>query len=133
MKINRSVRVWFLVHFMVDYIAAIPLFLFPFETLAFLGWRVIDPITARVVAAAFLAIGGVSFAARNADEKTYYHLLVLKIIWSVMATAALIMIVLQGSAPWGVWVSMVFFMLFGSAWGYYWLKLRRFTERRIIL
>lgn len=133
MKTNRSLRAWFMLHFIVDYVVAVPLFLFPFETLTFLGWQVIDPISARVVSAAFFAVGGISYASRNADEKTYYHLLILKIVWSISATAALVIAVLQGGASWGVWAAMILFILFGSVWIYFWLKLRYFSGIRINL
>ena len=59
-KVPKSLRVWFIIHFFADYIAAIPIFLFPNQILMLFGWKVIDPIAVRLVAAAFFAIGGAS-------------------------------------------------------------------------
>lgn len=123
MKISWSLRIWFLVHFLVDYIVAIPLFLFPLQTLSFLGWHTIDPLATRIVAAALLAIGGVSLVARGADHNAYRYLLTLKIIWSFAATAALVIAAAERDAPWGVWIAITAFLFFGSLWIYYRVKL----------
>lgn len=123
MEINWSLRVWFLAHFLVDYIAAIPLFLFPHQTLSFLGWGVIDPLATRVVAAALFAIGGISLVVRNADQNIYRYLLTFKIVWSFTATIAFVGAIIQGNAPWGIWAAVIVFAFFGSVWIYYRLRL----------
>lgn len=120
---NRSLRVWFWVHFLVDYIVAIPLFLFPLQTLSFLGWGTIDPFATRVVAAALFAIGGISLAVRNADQNIYRYLLTFKIVWSFTATISFVSAIIQGGAPWGIWAAMIVFAFFGSVWIYYRLRL----------
>ena len=45
-------RVFFMIHFFVDIVFAIPLFFIPIRFLEFAGWTTVDPVTARLVAAA---------------------------------------------------------------------------------
>ncbi len=52
--IPRSLRIWFIVHFVVDISFAIPLFISPLWFLDILGWKTVDPIAARMVAIALL-------------------------------------------------------------------------------
>lgn len=123
MKTNWSLRVWFLVHFLADYTVAIFFFLFPHQTLSFLGWDTIDPLATRVVAAALFAIGSISLAVRNADKNIYRYLLTFKIIWSLAAIISFVSAIIQGGAPWGIWAAMIVFAFFGSVWTYYRLRL----------
>ena len=118
-KIPISLRNWFFVHFLVDYIFAIPLFLFPQQTLAFFGWGVIDQITTRLVAAALLGIGGVSLVARKSDAVVYKHLLIMKIIWSLSVVAGILLSAATGAVPPFIWAVLAIFVLFASIWIYY--------------
>ena len=56
-----------------------------------LGWQSVDAVAARIIAAAFMAIGGTSFLLRNASLEVYRALLLLKIIWSSMALVAILL------------------------------------------
>lgn len=49
-----SLGTWFVIHFIVDVVFAIPLFLFPQEFLALFNWRSVNPLAARLVAAAYI-------------------------------------------------------------------------------
>jgi hypothetical protein len=118
MKLPNSLRTWFKIHFIIDYIIAIPLFLFPSYILALFSLDALDPLFARVVAAALFAIGGVSLLHNNASKEFYKAMLDLKIIWSSFAIIAFIISLVQGYN-----LSLCFFLglfvLFNIVWIYY--------------
>lgn len=116
--IPESLRSWFLIHFIVDYIVATPLFLWPVQTLAILGLEGADPFMPRLVAAALFAIGGISFLVRNASRDVYRHLLTLKIIWSVTAIIGILFSYIQTGNFTLLIVAFVFGM-FSIVWMYY--------------
>ncbi len=82
MKVPSALKIWFVIHFVVLIIFAIPLFIFPREFLELLGWHSIDPFATRLVAAALFGIGIESLLCRNANIETYKNMLNLKLIWS---------------------------------------------------
>ena len=122
-QLPSSLRTWFVIHFVVDYLFAIPLFIAPRWFLSFFGFTIIDPVTARLVAAALFAVGGISLLSRNESVGTYKALLKLKIIWSVSAIAGLLVSLWQG-APVLLWLIALVFGLFCGIWSYYFWKLR---------
>jgi len=122
-QIPSSLRAWFVLHFMVDYLFAIPLFIAPAWFLSLFGFTVIDPVTARLVAAALLAVGGISLLSRNESVNVYNSLLKLKILWSVSAITGLLVSLWQG-APALLWLAVCAFALFSGIWNYYFWKLR---------
>ena len=81
-KVPSALRIWFIIHFVIDILFAIPLFFFPEDFLNLLQWDQIDPIASRIVAAALFAIGIESWLVRDSNPKTYINMLNLKIIWS---------------------------------------------------
>jgi hypothetical protein len=91
----KALRNWFLVHFIIDFIFAIPLMFAPVLFLGSLGWQVVDPIAARLVAAALFGIGLESLLSYKASAETYRSMLNLKIIWSTAAIAGLFLSILQ--------------------------------------
>ncbi len=117
-EVPKSLRVWFKIHFIIDLIFGVPLMLIPEIFLGDLGWSRIDPITARLVGAALIGIGGVSLLENNASKESYHSLLTLKLIWSLAAILALVLSILKG-APFMVWILLGVFVLFFLLWGYY--------------
>ena len=81
-KVPAALKKWFVAHFVIDILFAIPLFFFPMEFLSLLDWNSIDPMATRIVAAALFGIGIESWLGRNANLETYINMLNLKIIWS---------------------------------------------------
>ena len=81
-------RRWFVVHFVADWIFALPLFVAPRAFLGLLGWTEVDPVSARLVAAAHFGIGTESLLNRNGTVESFRSMLNLKIIWSATATLA---------------------------------------------
>ena len=113
--VPSSLRSWFVVHFALDLAFALPLFLAPQWTLTFLGWRTVDPIATRLVAAALFGIGIQSLLGRNENAATFRALLNLKIIWSATATLGIIWSQLEGGPPLG-WAFGAIFAAFSVLW-----------------
>ncbi len=113
--VPSSLRRWFVVHFVADLAFALPLFLAPQWTLTLLGWRAVDPIATRLVAAALFGIGIQSLLGRDEDAATFRALLNLKIIWSATATLGIIWSQLEGGPPLG-WAFAAVFAAFNALW-----------------
>ena len=126
-SVPRALRNWFVIHFIADITFAIPMFLFPVSLLSFLGWQQVDPITARMVAAALFGIGIESLLSRNASKESFQTMLSLKIIWSSAAIIGLALGLLSGSftiAAVGISL-LIIFILFNILWTYWFIKLRK--------
>lgn len=124
-KVPGKLKVWFIVHFALDISFAIPLLLVPIQFLTLLGWKTIDPIASRLVAAALLAIGTESLVSRNSSLDSYKTMLTLKIIWSSVAIAALLLGLLNGGFD-NVYIGvsiLSIFVIFNIVWSYWYLKL----------
>lgn len=122
-QVPSSLHTWFIIHFIVDYLFAIPLFIAPSWFLSLFGFTFVEPVTARLVAAALFAVGGISLLSRNQSVNVYNSLLKLKIIWSVSAIAGLLLSLWQG-APILLWPVVLIFGLFSGIWIYYFWRLR---------
>ena len=121
-KIPGSLKKWFIAHFIIDMIFGIPLLLFPGKILGLFGFSGVETFTARLVGAALIGIGGVSFFARHEKPASYKSLLLLKILWSGAAIVAIILSIIEG-APWGAWLILIIFVIFAFIWNYYRVKL----------
>lgn len=122
-SVPASLRRWFVVHFVADMAAATPLFVAPTPLLRSLGWASVDPMIARMVAAALAGIGIESLLCRNDAIDVFRAMLRLKCIWSGAAVAAVALSVLQG-APLAAWVVLATFVMFAVVWNYYRVLLR---------
>ena len=116
-----ALRNWFVVHFALDVVFAVPLLLAPEWLLPRLGWLFVDPVTSRLVGAALMGIGVQSLLGRNAGIETFRAMLNLKIIWSASATFGLGLALLRGGPPVAGLFLMVF-MSFLGLWVYYRLR-----------
>jgi len=123
-SIPSSLRTWFTLHFLVDIAFAIPLLFFPASFLSFLGWVAIDPFTARLVGAALVGIGGMSWWMRNEAREAYSVMLRLKLVWS---SAAMLAIALSLADHWSIIGSVIFaiFAGFFGVWMWFFRKVRR--------
>jgi hypothetical protein len=122
--IPRSLRVWFVIHFVADILFAIPLFFAPEPTLKLFGWTAVDPAATRIAAAALFGIGIQSLLGRNEGVEAFRALLNLKVIWSGSCVLGLLWTQLEGGPPLG-WIFVGIFVVFNSVWTRYWLALRR--------
>lgn len=118
-----GLRRWFVIHFVADWLFAVPLMLAPVFTLTVFGFQTIDPFAARLVAAALMGIGGESLLGRNASAETFRAMLNLKIIWSGAALAGMLVTLLQSAAPPFGWAIVAIFAVFNGVWVWYRLQL----------
>jgi len=120
-KMSSGLKTWFVVHAAIDYIFGLPLLLIPIKFMTLLGWQTIDPLTTRLLGAALIAIGTISYITRNEDTNVYRNILKLKITWSVTAILGIILTIIQG-APKLIWAILIIFILFTAIWNYYFIK-----------
>jgi len=121
-----ALKVWFVIHFVVDILFAIPLLLFPIEFLQLLDWNIIDPFATRIVAAALFGIGIESWLGRNASVETFKNMLNLKIIWSGAVIIGTILSIYQTtySTTIAEWLLLVTFLFFHIVWVYWRTKIK---------
>lgn len=104
---------------------AVPLMLAPSAVLAPLGWPQVDPVAARLVAAALFGIGIASYLGRDAGPQAYRGMLNLKIIWSLAAILALSLGLIAGQHPvWPLAAALALFAGFNLVWVVWRLRLR---------
>ena len=121
--VPRGLRTWFVIHFVVDIVNAVPLMVAPAYTLSLLGWEVVDPFATRLFAAALLGIGIESLLGRNAPVEAYRAMLNLKIIFSGSAILGILITMSSGGPPLG-WLFLGIFVVFCAVWVTYRLRLR---------
>jgi divalent metal cation (Fe/Co/Zn/Cd) transporter len=73
--VPRSLRTWFVIHFVVDILFGVPLLIAPVLLLSWFGWETVDPFMSRLVGAALLGIGVESLLGRNASVEIYREML----------------------------------------------------------
>ena len=119
--VPKPLKIWFLIHFAVDIVFAIPLMIVPRHFLSVLGWKTIDPIASRLVAAALLGIGLESLLSIKASVDTYIGMLNYKIIWSTAAIVGIVvsLIALGNEGPRLAWGIVGFFLVFAVIWIYW--------------
>ncbi len=125
-EIPGSLKIWFLIHFVVDILFAIPLFVSPLWFLNILGWETIDPIAARMVAAALFGIGIESFLCRNYGKDAFLSMVTLKVIWSLASVTGLAIGLakgLFGNSITGI-ILLATFILFNILWSYWLIRLK---------
>ncbi len=122
-KIPYSLRIWFIIHSIIDILFGLPLLFYPTLTLALFGFSSEETLMARLVGAALLGIGGVSWISKDKGKESYTSLLTLKIIWSLSAIFAIILSIAKG-APKTSWFFLFLFLGFSIVWVYYQTKMR---------
>ena len=130
MKNGRFVwlRRWFVIHFLLDVLVAIPLFIKPGLVLELIGIGDVSVVLARIVAAALMGIGVESFLGRKANREGYLGMLRLKIVWSSMAILGLGLGVASGEMSWWSGVGLIgVFLFFNLLWIYWFSELLRNT------
>jgi hypothetical protein len=115
-EVPNSLKRWFLVHFIIDLLFAIPLIFAPVYFLQLFNFQITEPLMAQLVGSALLGIGGTSYFTKTKEQ--YEIMLNLKIIWSVSAILILIYNILTG-APNLTWLILLTFVIFSITWIYY--------------
>jgi hypothetical protein len=121
-KIPRSLRIWFLIHFMVDILIGFPLLVLPERTLELIMFEHESYLFVRLVGAALIGIGVVSLVMHNAGRESYHALLLLKLTWSAAAIIAL-MVSIWAGAPVITWLALIIFLGFFIVWEHYYKRL----------
>jgi hypothetical protein len=129
MEVPSTLRTWFLVHAILSVAAAGPLLAAPAFLLERLGWTCVDPFTARLAGAAFLAIGGQALLERNGGVETYRTLLRLHVLWS-LAGAVGLFVAIGAGAPSAAWGVMSAFVVFAGVWVHHAIRFRQ-LERAV--
>ena len=123
--VPTSLRVFFIIHFAIDFLFAIPLFFFPVTFLNYVGWTFVDPVTTRIVGAALFGIGIESLIGSRASTDTFTSMLNLKVIWSFFATLGIFISI--GEMSWNVpvfmWLVFGIFAAFNVLWAYWRIRL----------
>ncbi len=112
-EIPISLRRWFIVHFIADTLFAVPLFIVPTLLLNLLNWQNIDPLMARMVAAALFGIGIESLLCIKLGKDAFIAMLNLKIIWSFAAITGFIIGLGKGLFGYPA-VGVALLLIFGS-------------------
>ena len=125
--VPESLRRWFVVHFAVDMLFALPMMIAPVWLLGLFGWKEIDPFMTRLAAAALLGIGVESLLGRKAGAESYSSLLTLKIIWSLGAVVGAVWTLAQyPESPGMLWAVLAVFLGFNLVWVYWYRQLGKF-------
>ena len=122
--VPRSLRLWFVIHFVVDFIFAVPLLLAPVWLLTLFGFANPDPFMARLVGAALLGIGGESLLGWEGPVEAFRAMLNLKIIWSLAAIGGIILTLVFNNGPLMAYLVLLIFAGFSGLWMYYRFLLR---------
>ncbi|MBN1792232.1 hypothetical protein JW826_00935 [Candidatus Woesearchaeota archaeon] len=125
-RLPKGLRGWFIAHFVIDTVFAIPLLFFPRIFLSALGFTTIDPLAARLVGAALVGIGGASFIMRDKGRDAYESMLSLKLLWSSTAILAAAITLVERSAPLAASVGILLvFAAFFLVWAHYRQRIRQ--------
>ena len=118
---KKWLKRFFVLHFIIDISIAMPLFIAPIFFLESLGWQQIDPVAARLVAAALFGIGIESYLGRNSSGETMANMLNLKIIWSLSAIIGIAISISESSygTPFSLKIILAVFIVFNLLWTYW--------------
>ena len=126
-RVPANLKAWFVLHFLLDVVIAVPLLVSPKQFLELLGWYSIDPFASRIAAAALFAIGIESFLSRNSNAETYLNMLSLKIIWSGAAILGIALSIFQSTYKTTLteWLLLVIFLIFHFVWHYWRCRVKK--------
>lgn len=121
--ISKSLRIWFIIHFVLDMVFAIPLMIAPVFVLELFGFGSVEVLTARIVAAALIGVGGMSLIMHKKGVEEYKNMLNLKLIWSASASVGILWTILEGGQPIITWFLLGIFVAFFFVWLFFKNKL----------
>ena len=119
----RLLKAWFILHFFLDIIFAIPLIFATSWFLSLLQFSTENLMLARLVGAALFAIGVISLLMHNGNLQQYRVMLTFKILWATAAIVAITISLYEGTSPLS-WLFLSIFMFFLGIWSYYRYKLK---------
>jgi len=115
---SKLLKTTFLVHGIVAVVFGVILLVVPGRFLSVLGWRPIDPIMARFVGAAFLALAWGDIRGWSAHSWPEVNILVeVQLAFAALTSLGLLRhLVSLGPWPAMVWILFGVFVLFAVAW-----------------
>jgi hypothetical protein len=122
-NIQHSLKIWFIIHFIVDMLFGIPLLLVPNWFLTLFHLPVTELLFPRLVGAALIGIGVNSLLMHRAGVTAYQSMLNLKIVWASAAILAIVLTLLTKTLL-ILWVILITFIIFLTVWIYYRVKMR---------
>lgn len=123
MKLLNSLKFWFKIHFLVDFLFALPLIFAAEWILVLFGFSPEGAVFARLVGAALVGIGGISlWVHQSKSVELFQTLLLMKIFWSLAAILGFAISLYQG-APQSTWIFLGIFAAFSALWMFYYKKL----------
>jgi len=127
MEIPASLRNWFVAHALIDVACGVPLLLAPELLLPRLGWTAVDPVMARLVGAALLAIGAQAWRSRVAGVEVYRALLGLNVVWSALVIVGMAIAIGRG-APSAAFVVMSASLALCGVWSHHAIRFRQLSQ-----
>lgn len=122
--VSKGLRNWFKLHFVIDMVFALPLLFAPAWTLTLLGLDVTGTLTARLVGAALIGIGGASLWMHKGSKAQFLTMLELKLLWSGSAMVALLLALAGGAPLHSTGAIFLIFLIFFFVWLHYFKKLK---------
>lgn len=127
MEIPTSLRHWFVAHAVIDVVCGIPLLLVPELLLPHLGWKTVDPVTARLVGAALLALGTQAWRSRAAGVDVYRALLGINVVWSAMVIIGMA-IAIAHDAPSAAFIVLSASLALCGVWTHHAIRFRQLSQ-----
>jgi hypothetical protein len=128
MDVQVSLRRWLGAQLFLDLLIGLPLLLAPGLFLGALGWRCVDPASARLLGAAMVAMGAQSYLARAEGPEVIRVLLNLRTLWSYAGIVALVAAVGQGAPP-AAWALLSAFVAFAGVWTHYRIRIKQLAAQ----
>lgn len=127
MELKKQLRRWFTIHFVIDVVFAAALFIAPIRFLTAAGWESVDPVAARLVAAALFGIGIESLLGRNSTMDSFKTMLTLKVIWSSAAVIGIALSLIEGAQgrPLLAYGILAVFIVFNIIWTRFLVQVRK--------
>ena len=129
----KSLKYWFLAHFLIDIIFAAPLLIAPIWFLQTLNFEAsaggVESLLARLVGAALLGIGGASFTMRNSNVSAYTSMLQLKLLWSGSAIIGISLFLLETWSTIGAGLLCIFLVFF-AVWANFLSRIKKSEKKK---
>lgn len=118
--LSRALRSTFLVHAVVAFVVALPLFLVPETWAELVGWGATDPAMARFLGAGLLGLSGASWLGYRAATWSAVRILVfLEVLFPGLLVLAGLYELLALDAPIFAWVPVAVSAAFAVAFSYH--------------
>lgn len=122
--IPQSLRTWFVIHFVIDMTFGLPLLFAPEMLLQLFDIVSVETLTARLVGAALVGIGGTSLWMHKGSVDQFKTMLEVKLLWSGSALVAIALAFGSGAPAFISGLAFAIFLVFFFVWHHYYKGLR---------